>query len=250
MSIKWFSLTISAMAFFFLMFVVSSAMAQDGYRVYQGPTDSQSYHKGAMKKSYKKAARPARVTSAKNARRSTAVTVDGDSLYDRPEYPSYVNRRFAENPMGYSGFVSESGTPMGRMSSTERMISNTGGFETTHIGHRRAIMPHQDGGNAEFLASVIPGYMKTRQMDVIGKDLYVWESGVDVPKRYKVEYQPNERITIRDMHGNRAGGGVIDGRTGGIKGTLNLLESAETVPLRINRYLTNNTTWDYSGRNK
>lgn len=230
------------------MFLVSNAMAQDGYLIYQGPTDSQSYSKGKTTKSYKKAGRSAVKKNAAVRRNGPAVTNEGDSLYDRPEYPGYVDRRFEENPMGYSGYVSESGRPAGRLSSQERMmLGDNRGFEDTNIGRRRAIMPDESGDNADFLASVTPGYMKTRQMDLIGPDLFVWESGIDVPKRYKVEYQPNDRVVIRDMHGNRAGGGAIDGRTGGIKGTLNVLNGATTTPLRINSYLTNSTNWDIAG---
>ena len=243
MSIKWFSLTVAAMSLFFFMFLVSAAMAQDGYLVYQGPTDSQSYGKV-----YKKASRSVKVKKTAKAYRNAPVTTTGDSLYDRPEYPAYVDRRFAENPMGYSGYVTENGQPAGRLSSQERLARGENpGFESAHIGQRSAIMPDESGDNAQFLASVTPGYMKTRHMDVIGPDLYVWESGIDVPKRYQLEYQPNNRVTIRDMQGNRAGSGVIDGRTGGLKGTLNVLNDAENTPLRINRYLTSNITWDVAG---
>ena len=246
MSIKWFSLSLTATSLFFFMFLVSAATAQDGYRVYQGPTDSQSY--GQAGKSYKKAGQSVKTKKTAKVRRNAPANVKGDSLYDRPEYPAYVDRRFEENPMGYSGYVTENGQPAGRLSSRERLARGEApGFETTHIGHRRAIMPDESGDNAGFLASVTPGYMKTRQMDVIGPDLFVWESGIDVPKRYQVEYQPNNRVTIRDMQGNRAGGGVIDGRTGGLKGTLNVLSAAETVPLNINRYLTTNVNRDVAG---
>lgn len=237
---------------FFFMFLVSNVRAQDGYLVYQGPTDSQSYHKGTVKKSYKKAGNYTRVKKTAKVRRNTNTMMKGDSLYDRPEYPGYIDRRFEENPMGYSGYV-ENGRPVGRLSASERLMAGEDrGFEAVHIGHRRAIMPNEAGNNAEFLASVTPGYMKTRQIDIIGPDMYVWESGIDVPKRYKVQYQPNERVMIRDLHGHKAANGIIEGRDGTMA-TLSLMSGGKAVPLHVNRYLTETPTWDVSGasgRNK